>query len=221
VRAAGQPHGSERERYDRLVEAADRMVGRVVDAIAKRGLADSTIVIVVGDHGEGFGDKGVRQHATNFYEEGLRVPWVMVGPGLTPKRIDADASLLDLAPTVLALLGVATNVPPAHDVLTAPAQRALPFGCWYDASCRGFVQDRKKAVFIPETGQSFWFDLARDPLEREPRPFTDALAKTFGEIDKLLDAHRIRSWPDDRTEMTAYPSWRCEAKQPCKHVGAP
>jgi hypothetical protein len=209
---------SDRERYGRLVEAADRMVGRVVEAIAKRGLADSTIVIVVGDHGEGFGDKGARQHATNFYEEGLRVPWVMVGPGLAPRRIDADASLLDVAPTVLALLGVATNVPPAHDVLTAPPGRALPFGCWYDASCRGFVQDRKKVVFIPETGQSFYFDLARDPSERDPQPFTEAIAKTFAAIDTLIDAHRIRSWPDGRTDVTTFPRWRCAAKQPCRHA---
>lgn len=211
--------GSDRDRYDRLVARADRMVGAVVAAIQQRGLVESTLVIVVGDHGEGFGDKGARQHATNFYEEGLRVPWVMVGPGLAPSTIDADATLLDLAPTILARLGVTTSLPLAHDVLTAPAHRALPFGCWYDASCRGFVKDGAKAVFIPETGQSFWFDLARDPQEQAPKPFTVELATTFERIDSLIDAHRIRAWPDVRTQMDAYPAWRCDAKKPCKHAG--
>ena len=212
--------GSDRARYERLVTAADRMVGDVVAAIAKRGLADSTFIVVVGDHGEGFGDRGMRQHATNFYEEGLRVPWVIVGPGLAPRKLDADATLMDVAPTILALLGVATDIPPAHDVLTAPPHRALPFGCWYDAACRGFVQDGAKAVHIPETGQSFYFDLARDPHERDPKPFTVELATTFATVDQLIDAHRTRTWADVRTQMDAFPSWRCDAKQACKHRAA-
>src|SRR5690606_25752739 len=70
--AADAPRGTSFERYHRLVEAEDALLGNLVAGLERRGLGQRTIVIAVGDHGEGFGDKGVKQHDTNFFEEGLR-----------------------------------------------------------------------------------------------------------------------------------------------------
>lgn len=207
----------DRARFDMLVTAADRMVGRVVATIAERGLADRTIIVVAGDHGEGFGEKGVRQHATNFYEEGLRVPLVVVAPGLAPRRIDTPVTLVDVTPTILSLLGArVTPTAPAANAVDATPSRVLPFGCWYDTSCRGYVRDSHKAVFIPETGQSFWFDLARDPHERVPQPFTEEIARVFRDVDALVDAHRVRDWSRAKPAMTTYPRWDCAANQGCR-----
>ena len=62
------------QRYARLVEEADRVLGLALDVLRERKLLDNTLILVVGDHGEGFGDRGVLQHDNNYFEEGLRVP---------------------------------------------------------------------------------------------------------------------------------------------------
>ncbi len=217
ARAERKPTDRDRDRHARLVEAEDHAVGRIVELLTARGLADRTIIVVVGDHGEGFGDKGVRQHDNNFFEEGLRVPWVIAGPGVPHRRVDTAASLVDVVPTLLELIGLpAIEAPPGRSVLReVPPGRVLPFSCWYDARCRGFVRDRVKVVFVPELDQAFWFDLARDPDERDPRGLTDELYAELVRVHAVLDDHRTdRSIT--RGPMTAYPAWTCPANEPCR-----
>lgn len=205
--------GSDRERYAQIVARSDAMIGEVLAALRERGVAESTIVIVVGDHGEGFGDKGIRQHDNNFFEEGLRVPWVMVGPGVPHRTITADASLADVAPTVLDLLGVRAQI--GHSVLRDAPPRSLPFACFYDTRCRGFVRAGNKVVHVPELDQAFWFDLAADPHERARRTLTAELHRELRAVHAAIDAYRTDR-PLVRGEV-AYPTWTCPADRRCVH----
>ncbi|MCA9617611.1 MAG: sulfatase-like hydrolase/transferase, partial [Myxococcales bacterium] len=60
------------------------------------------------DHGEGFGEHNAYYHGTTLYEEMVRVPLVIHHPALHPRVVDSRVSLIDLAPTILDLFGVAT-----------------------------------------------------------------------------------------------------------------
>jgi choline-sulfatase len=91
------------ERYGEDVGEADRQVGRLVDALGPR--ATDTIIAVTSDHGEAFGEHGEIAHSIFVYDTTLRVPLVLAGPGISPRTIDAPVSLVDIAPTVLSLLG--------------------------------------------------------------------------------------------------------------------
>ena len=226
--AAGGPAGSPRDRYHRLIEAQDRLLGEVQQLLADRGLAGRTIVVALGDHGEGFGEKGIRQHDNDFFDEGLLVPWAMAGPGVPRARVPGDASLVDLAPTLLELAGA--RVAPATEATTparslargaSPGDRLLVFSCWFDIRCRGFVGAGKKVVFIPELGRAFWFDLASDPGEESPRPLDDSLAAHLGRAHLVIDSHRTLEWPPGRAAMNDYPPWTCPAGQPCRHPKSP
>jgi arylsulfatase A-like enzyme len=186
------------------------------------------VIVALGDHGEGFGDKGIRQHDNHFFEEGLHVPWVMAGPGVPHAAIGGDASLVDVTPTLLELLGLpmvagAAASTPGRSLLGGPprGRRLLPFSCWYDERCRGFVDGGRKVVFVPEAGTAFWFDLAADPDEREPRRLTAELAGRLEEAHRLIDSHRTPAWPDDRAPMNDYAPWTCPADQPCRHPRSP
>jgi lipoteichoic acid synthase len=222
VRAAGRAQSTQRERFDRQIEAADDMIGSVLSAIQKRGLASNTLVVVVGDHGEGFGDKGVKQHDINFYEEGLHVPWVIAGPKVPVRIIEPAASLADLAPTVLDLLGVSLSADAlastfARSILRGqPTNRVLPFGCYYDRSCRGFVVGRTKVVYVPETGEAFRFNLATDPDEREPLTLPDELTTTLAHVLAVIEAHRMSTAPQSHPAIVRYPRWTCPAGRPCQ-----
>jgi lipoteichoic acid synthase len=226
--AAGGPADSPRDRYHRLIEAQDRLVGRVNDILVARGLGERTIVVALGDHGEGFGEKGVREHDNNFFEEGLHVPWVMTGPQVPRARVAGDASVIDLAPTLLDLAGA--HLPAAVEATTparslasgaSPGPRMLVFSCWFDIRCRGFVGSGTKVVYIPELGRAFWFDLARDPGEEDPRPLDDELARHLLRAHQVIDAHRVLEWPPGRAAMNDYPPWTCPAGQPCRHPRSP
>ena len=92
--------------YYNSVEYLDANVGRVLDALDTLGLADSTLVIYVSDHGYLLGHHG-RFEKHMMWEEIVRVPLVVRYPGLAPRTEPALVELVDLAPTILDLLEVA------------------------------------------------------------------------------------------------------------------
>ncbi len=220
AKQSGAPIETDRDRYDRQIEAADTMVGEIVELLRHRGLYDHTIVVVLGDHGEGFGDKPPRQHALDYYEEGLRVPWVIAGPGVPVRRVDANASLLDLAPTLLDLLGVSLSpealaATHARSVLSIAGDRVLPFSCFFDKSCFGYVVGNTKVVAMREIDLAFAFDLATDPDERSPQALSPELRKTLADVQRSVDLHRTNSKPRMRDEMLEFWPWNCPRDEPC------
>lgn len=91
-------------RYDDEVATADSLTGRLIDALGDRQAA--TLLVVTADHGEAFGEHGEIGHSVFVYDTTLRVPWVMRGPGLQAGLVsEAGVSLVDLAPTVVSLVG--------------------------------------------------------------------------------------------------------------------
>lgn len=110
--------------YDAGVAYADIQVGRLMEFLDQQGLDDETIVIVVGDHGESLGEHQERTHGLTLYESTMRVPLIYRHPQHVdrPGRISTPVSLIDIFPTVLADLGVETNVSPGGRSLV-PAMR--------------------------------------------------------------------------------------------------
>jgi choline-sulfatase len=97
--------------YDGEIAYADELVGRFLDRLAARGVLDRAIVALVSDHGEGLGDHGEAEHGLLLYRESLRVPWIVRLPGgrAAGTRIAGAAAIVDAAPTLLALAGVAAD----------------------------------------------------------------------------------------------------------------
>jgi choline-sulfatase len=94
-----------RQRYDDEVAEADAQAGRLIDGLGPARA--STLVVLTADHGESFGEHGEIGHSIFVYDTTLRVPLLLSGAGVTAGRtIDAPVALIDIAPTVLRLLGV-------------------------------------------------------------------------------------------------------------------
>jgi len=94
-----------RDRYDSEVWYADHYVGKLIDWAKTQPWWSRTIVILSGDHGEAFGEHGQFRHAFELWEPLVRVPLIIMGPGIAAKHIDALRSQIDLAPTIMDLLG--------------------------------------------------------------------------------------------------------------------
>jgi glucan phosphoethanolaminetransferase (alkaline phosphatase superfamily) len=220
-RLDGSPMESDAERYARLMESADRMLGSLVQELAERRLREDTIIIVAGDHGEGFGAKGVRQHDNNFYEEGLRVPLVFAGPGVPTDEVEGNASLVDLTPTVLELLGVTLTTDAADDNFGQSLLGASPsgprwFACWYPKHCQGFVEGSDKILHIPGS-ETLRFDLLTDPQEHHPRPPTPEQEARLTHLHRVVRAHQAPRQRPMLGEVTGYGRWQCAPGKPCVH----
>jgi arylsulfatase A-like enzyme len=155
-------------RYRNAVHEGDTALKRLLDGFHARGLDNRTVWIVFGDHGEAFGQHpGNYGHTFFVYEENVHVPLIIAAPGLldAQRRVSRTVSLVDIAPTILDLLGI---VPPAtyqgHSALDARPRMAL-FFTDYSLPLAGLVDGHWKAIEDISTGRVQLFDLSSDTVE--------------------------------------------------------
>ena len=86
----------------------DELVGRLLEVLDETGLAESTVVIFTSDHGEMLGERGL-WFKMSFFEDSARVPLIVRGPGVVPRRHAESVSHLDLAPTLADLAGAGSG----------------------------------------------------------------------------------------------------------------
>ncbi|MDB6154938.1 MAG: Sulfatase [Chthoniobacteraceae bacterium] len=155
--------------YLNALAELDRQLGRLFQALRERHLADDTIVIVTGDHGQAFGPPHQGYfHSGNVYEEDVHAPFLIWSPSLfsNSPRSDAIGAHIDLAPTVLDLLGIAA--PPGwqgRSLLKTGDRRAYFFGMRNDFIF-GVREGRFKYIFNSTQGRDELYDLAADPREQ-------------------------------------------------------
>ncbi len=100
--------------YRGELEVVDQALGMLLSQLEQRGELDESIVMLMGLHGEEFYEHGGAGHGFTLYEESLRVPLVIRAPSLlAPGRVRVPVDLMDLAPTIVDLLGL--ELPPAWE----------------------------------------------------------------------------------------------------------
>ncbi len=175
-------HGkNQKRRYDMSLEAADRILANTLVELRTADRLADTYVIVTSDHGEGVGDRGRRFHSTNLYNSQIRVPLIVVGPGVAVRRVPQPVGLVDLAPTMLDLAGfVPPGMPQMDGVSLAPIIRGevdskLEDGEAYSAmvvdrsvsqGMRSLVAGRYKLIETVGRKRLELYDITRDKKER-------------------------------------------------------
>jgi arylsulfatase A-like enzyme len=97
--------------YDDRIRDVDRILGQLLERLQAGGFLQDTVVILTADHGEEFREHGGWVHGAKLYDELLRVPLLLKGPGLPRGAvIPEQVGLIDLAPTALDLLGLTDKV---------------------------------------------------------------------------------------------------------------
>jgi len=107
--------------YDGEIAFMDAQLGRLLDAVKKRGT--TVFVVLAGDHGESLGEHGEGNHGVFLYQATQQVPLIFTGPGIAPgTTVSATVGLVDIAPTLLDLLGLPA-LPEADGRSLVPALR--------------------------------------------------------------------------------------------------
>ena len=93
--------------YDAEIHWVDRHIGAIIKQLKDQGLYESTIIMVVADHGDEFFDHGSIGHRSTLFQEQCRIPMILRVPGLTPegRRVSALTRIYDSAPTLLDYAG--------------------------------------------------------------------------------------------------------------------
>jgi len=95
--------------YDGELRYTDLHIGRLLDELRAKGLYDKTVIVVTGDHGEGFGEHGIELHGYHLYAAQTKVPLIIRVPGLPPRRAATPAGHIDILPTLVNLAGGAPD----------------------------------------------------------------------------------------------------------------
>jgi arylsulfatase A-like enzyme len=140
-----------------------------IEGLRARSSEENTVWVIYGDHGEAFHQhEGNYGHTFFLYEENIHVPFLIAAPGLMrgQERVHKVVSLVDAAPTILDLMGMA---PPSNyqgrTVLDATPRMAL-FFTDYSLGLLGLRDGRWKFIYEIGSGRARLFDLERDPRER-------------------------------------------------------
>ncbi len=166
----GEPAKELSERYRQTVGYTDGFLKELDAKLLGLGLADNTIFCVIGDHGEAFGEHGLSGHDQIAYEEALRVPFCLRAPSLVAPgtKVTGPVSSIDLAPTLLDLLGFET-AGAGFDGVNAlgliPQERRVYFCGWVREGPGGFVTGDSKYVYDPADKSVCLYDLLADPGE--------------------------------------------------------
>lgn len=222
---ATMPAASPRRRdlYDEEVWFTDQQIGRLLDYVAAQPWAADTAIVLTSDHGECFGEHGMNGHGRELWEPLVRIPLIVYVPGTPARRIAVKRSGIDLAPTLVELLGMDASPDDSpyslrgtsllRDAFADPAA-ALPERDVYIDMPEGPFNDARRAIITgPSPGTKLivsrdtryaLYDLGADPKEEHD---------LSGDKDALAAA------------VDAYKNWRKGLREvpptPVKTAGGP
>lgn len=177
-------------RYQSALHEGDVAIGTLIDGLKARGLFEKTMFVVYGDHGQAFGQHpGNVGHTFYLYEENVRVPFLIAipGPFEHQRRSDIAASLVDVSPTALDLLGLGGAQGQQGQSALVGNQRMALFFTDYGASLVGLRDGPWKFIHDLGSHQSRLFHLGEDPRE-----LADRSAEQPARVNAYVD--RLRKW---------------------------
>ncbi|MEQ8765964.1 MAG: sulfatase-like hydrolase/transferase [Planctomycetota bacterium] len=196
--------------YQGEVSYLDHCLGRLLDAVGS-----DVMIVVVGDHGEGLGDHGERNHVSLVYNSTVRVPLILAGPGIpNGKRTVTTVTTVDILPTLTGLLGLETPRDAAGRSLAeawsgGADDRTAYFETHWPplqqgwSALEGVVRGRWKLIEAPGASEVELFDIRNDP--REQTDVAEQYPKIVRELRSRLEELRSRKPLTASSEQAASP----------------
>jgi arylsulfatase A-like enzyme len=222
AQAHGFPLFNERKRlvgrdlYDAEIRFMDDGIAALEERLRRLGLADDTLVLVTSDHGEEFFEHGVLGHGFSLYQEVVRVPLILRGPGVAAGRTvkepvatrDIPATLLELAGTGITRLGDGasfaqlarpergTLAPEIHFLESEFGEneddtRSFVFSGLRDGTYKLVLTERDANDPPGPQGRQALYDLAADPREQHDLMHDPAQRERVKALLERLRAHSL------------------------------
>jgi arylsulfatase A-like enzyme len=188
--------GGQRDLYDGETAYLDRQVGRLLGFLESRGTLEDTLLIVVADHGESLGERGIRYRHVGLHDIITHIPLMIrrPGPDRQGRRLEGLVQTIDLFPTVLRAAGVAVPSQDGKD-LEEPGRRAVfaehsdRFGAMVRTRDHKYMWSQGLPKLFPDG--PYLYDLKADPGEAQN------LAGRGLAVEKEL-SDLLRQWQENR-----------------------
>lgn len=172
--------------YRKSLARTDRILGQMLENFEKKGLTHDTLFVLVGDHGESFGEHGLYVHNSSTYEEEITTPVIFwSSDGRMRDSVPVICRHVDLAPTILDLCGVhdSSYDCQGESLLRYSKPPAIFVSTFFENVSRALIEGSDKYIYWPQSGKVSHFDLVKDPREKAPQEVTVAKKKEV--IDRL------------------------------------
>jgi arylsulfatase A-like enzyme len=188
----------------------DAQIARLFEYLKSKGMWDNTIIVLTGDHGQAFYEHGFASHASAIFDEVMKVPLVIRAPQVKPGTEDRLAQHVDIAPSIVGLLGL-----PGHpsfqgiDLLnTAPDPKRsaymvaqTPLAYQY-----GIVRADHKLIYDERESRYSLYDLVADPGEKtDLAPAQPALVQDLAKRLQTWRTLQIEYYADKSLQAREYP----------------
>ena len=155
------------EKYLNGLQEGDEAIKNLVEGLQKRNLLNSTLIVVVGDHGEAFGRHGQTSHAGGIFEENLHIPLILINPVLFHGEHHGQVGgISDLAPTIFSILN--KPIPSTwqgESLFSLNRRKKVYYFNPYSDIQFGFREGNFKFIYNATSNEYSLFDLTNDPHE--------------------------------------------------------
>ncbi|VGO15386.1 Arylsulfatase [Pontiella desulfatans] len=179
-----------RQEYFAIVSHMDHQIGRILDALEESGEADNTYIIFTADHGLACGHHGLIGKQ-NMYEDSVRAPFIMVGPGIEAgTKVGTPIYLQDVVPTTLELAG--KEIPDyvefksLNPLFKGEIKHYDAIYSSYQNQQRMVMQDGWKLIYYPSISKTRLFNLKNDPFEKNDLAGNPEYTAKLTELEKSL-----------------------------------
>ena len=214
------------DHYDGEIAYTDYHLGRLFDWMEQSGRMNDTMIVIMSDHGESFGERMVYKHNSQLYDDQMRVPMIVYVPGRSARRIPDYVTTVDLGATILNLVGI--DIPSEYAGVTLlPLMRGEPFThppiygehfmvgeSVYAGPEKTVEPESHKYMIVTQDGfkltynRNFFnfelFDLTSDPLELDNlyERMPEKAAEMRGLLGRFVDISRLlRPWDADEQKF--------------------
>ncbi|MCI0415231.1 sulfatase [bacterium] len=188
-----------RQCYNAEVYFYDQNFGLLMRKLKQLGLDKNTVILIFGDHGEMFFDRdNTFGHGKTLHKEEISVPLILSLPGKKQEERTDLVSLVDIYPTLAALMGAEIRNPIDGISLLEPpgsakrSRRTIYYELTYGNEAKWGIQSNEfKMVFDKQKGQQSFYDLRKDPEEKNDLSAT--APRTMQSMKALLSAYIQKS----------------------------
>lgn len=168
----GPPLLSELEKYEDCIARTDSVLGEMLTSFDKQGLLDSTLFVLVGDHGESFGEHGLFIHNASMHEEEVTVPLIFWAKEKSlPKPATTTSHQIDVAPTVADFFGVTESPLSVQGIslLREHGKRTFFMSTFFDQLASALVEHPYKYIYEFSSDTLTKYNIENDPQEKHPQ----------------------------------------------------
>lgn len=192
-----EPNDSVFNRYLNALQYGDSVLGKLLEDLDKKRLSESTLVIVVGDHGEAFGRHNQTTHGREVYEENMHVPCILINPLLKEERKKEIGGIVDIAPTIMNVLGYESPTQWQGESLFSKttSSRTYFFAPWSDYLF-GYREGNYKYIYNATKNETEIYNLKDDPYEER-----NLVNEKVNEVE--IAHQRMAAWAQYVNDATA------------------